>query len=116
MLRCFVRSFESWPQNQHVEKDPVARGVARQSIVKILKRYPHLLPLSAVQGFDIRLGNKVERVGIIQLENYGAHYAKIDFVGAGFPCQPMLLVEVLASGTIDLHHFRYGASVIVVPK
>ena len=32
-----------------VEKDPVARGVTRQFLAKLHQRYPHLLPLSAIQ-------------------------------------------------------------------
>ena len=47
---------------------------ARQFIAKLFGRYPHLLAPSAVQGFDTKLRNKVEQIGITQLENYAAHY------------------------------------------
>ena len=69
-----------------VEKYPVAKKEAREFIAKLLKRYPHLLPLFAVQGFDTRLPLKVEYIGLTRLENYAAHSGNIDLVGAGFPC------------------------------
>ena len=72
-----------------VEKDPVARAVNRQLLAKLHVRYPHLLPLSAIQGFDSRLPELVENIGLSVLSNYTVRHGQIDFIGAGFPCQPL---------------------------
>ena len=72
-----------------MEKDPVARGVTRQFLAKLHQRYPHFLPLSAIQGFDTRLPDRVENIGLIVLENYVVRHGQIDFVEAGFPWQPV---------------------------
>ena len=58
-------------------------------MAKLHQRYPHLLPLSAIQELDTRLPDRVENIGVTVLGNYVARHAQIDFVGAGFPCQPM---------------------------
>ena len=72
-----------------VEMDPVARTVTRHFLAKLHQRYPHLIPLSAIQGFDTRLPDRVENISLTVLENYAARHGQIDFVGVGFPCQPM---------------------------
>lgn len=72
-----------------VEKVPIAKGVARRFIAKLFKRYPHLLPLHTVEGFDTSLPQKVESISLTQLENCAIRSGNIDFLGAGFPCQPI---------------------------
>ena len=89
ILVAYVKAGHKITEYTSVEKYPVARGITRQFLAKLHQRYPHLLPLSAIQGFDSRLPERVENISLTVLENYAVRHGHIDFVGAGFPCQPM---------------------------
>ena len=60
-----------------VEMDLVARKVTRHFLAKLHQRYPHLLPLSVIQGFDNRLSDRVENISLTVLENYAARHGQI---------------------------------------
>ena len=72
MLLARLKANHTCRMHAGVEKDPVARGVARQFIAKLLKGYPRLLPTRAVQRFDTRLPYKVESVGLTHMLEYMA--------------------------------------------
>jgi hypothetical protein len=72
-----------------VDVDPDVHVVGRNVVAKQHALHPHLLPASAIQGFDARLPQDVKLIGRMQLVNLTARHGPIDILAAGFPCQPL---------------------------
>ena len=71
-----------------IDIDANVHVVVRVFVRKLRLRYPHLLPVSALHGFDARLPHNVRLISNLQLANFVARHGPIDMFGAGFPCQP----------------------------
>jgi hypothetical protein len=67
----------------YVERDETARRVSLHHISGLLRRYPDLLPRSAVQGYQRSLPADIMLLGAQDLDRIGP----IDLVIAGWPCQ-----------------------------
>ena len=72
-----------------VDISPDVHVVARAVVAKQHALHPHLLPASAIQGFDKRLAQDVRKISAMDLVNLTAKRGPIDMVAAGFPCQPI---------------------------
>jgi hypothetical protein len=67
----------------YVEKDEVARRVSSRHLALLMRRYPELLPRSAIRGYERALPSDIELLGAQDLARVGP----IDLVIAGWPCQ-----------------------------
>jgi hypothetical protein len=66
----------------YVEKDPQARQTSMQHVMMLQQRYPHLLPTSAIQGYQCSLLSNTTLLGVLNLARIGG----IDLVIFGWPC------------------------------
>ncbi|BBN20292.1 hypothetical protein Mp_8g17980 [Marchantia polymorpha subsp. ruderalis] len=67
----------------YVEKDETARRVSSRHVAQLMRRFPSLLPRSAVRGFQKALPSDISLLGALDLDRVG----HIDMVIAGWPCQ-----------------------------
>jgi len=66
-----------------VEKDPQAREASMRHVMMLQQTYSHLLPTSAIQGYQHSLPNNITLLGALDLASIGP----IDLVISGWPCQ-----------------------------
>ena len=67
----------------YVETDEDARRISLRHVAQLVERYPHLLPVDAVRGYQHTLPTDILLLGADDLTRVGP----IDLVIAGWPCQ-----------------------------
>ncbi|PTQ33208.1 hypothetical protein MARPO_0091s0058, partial [Marchantia polymorpha] len=67
----------------YVEKDETASRVSSRHVAQLMRRFPSLLPRSAIRGFQKALPSDISLLGAPDLDRVG----HIDMVIAGWPCQ-----------------------------
>jgi len=67
----------------YVEKDPQAKQASMWHVMMLQQRYPHLLPTSAIHGYQYSLPNNITLLGVLGLVRIGL----IDLVISRWPCQ-----------------------------
>jgi len=72
-----------------VEKDPQAKQASMWHVVMLQQRYPHLLPMSAIQGYQRSLLNNITLLGAFDLARIGP----INLVIFGWSCQGLSQVD-----------------------
>jgi hypothetical protein len=54
-----------------VEKDPQVKQTSMRHVMMLQQRYPHLLPTSAIQGYQCFLPNNITLLGTLDLAKIG---------------------------------------------
>jgi len=66
-----------------MERDETAKRVSSHHLALLMRRYPELLPRSAIQGYQWALPSDIALLGAQDLARVGP----INLVIAGWPCQ-----------------------------